>query len=284
MNISPTVTTALHRSWLQIQKHAPEILTTIGVGSVLTGAFFAAKNTLKLEERIDEGADRLETVNAAIEAGEVKEGARTAVYVRNTVEVAKLYVIPGTLIVGGIVCFLGANHILNQRTAAAVAAYNGLAASYKAYRKRVAEEVGEEKEKDLYYGEKTVTKEIDGKKVKTKVLVDGEHVGSPYRFVYDQYNDSWTGFHDENLHRVITIQNMYNDLLQARGHIFLRDILLTLGIQDTPASAITGWIYDPDNPDHEGDNFIEFNIRDYQSEHGYILLDFNVDGTIFDKI
>jgi hypothetical protein len=77
---------------------------------------------------------------------------------------------------------------------------------------------------------------------------------------------------------------MHNDLLRARGHVFLHEVLDTLGIQRTPESAIVGWIFDSENPDHIGDNFIEFNIRDYQSEYGYILLDFNVDGTIFDKI
>lgn len=285
MNISPTLTNALGKVALQIQKHSPTILTVIGAASVTTAAVLAAKNTLKLEERIDEGQDRLVHVNDLIEQGEAPEGARTGVYIRNAVEVAKLYVLPGTLLIGGVACFFGANHILNKRTAAAIAAYNGLASSYEAYRKRVAEEVGEEKERDLFLGQKDEEYTDDkGKKQKRKVLVDGEHTGHPYRFVYDNHNDNWSGFHDQNLFRLQVVQNMYNDTLKRNGHVFLRDILNTLGIEDTPASVITGWIYDPDNPDHTGDNFIEFNVRDFQAEYGYILLDFNVDGTIFDKI
>lgn len=285
MNISPALQTGFHRVMLQIQKHAPEILTTIGVASVLTAGVLAAKNTLKLEQTIDEGQDRLRWANEQIEAGDVKESARTAAYVRNVLEVGKLYLVPTTMMVGGLVCILSAQNILNKRNAALVAAYNGLAASYEAYRERVREEYGEEKEREIFYGERTeMVEDENGKKVKRKVLVDGEHVGHPYRFVYDAHNENWTGFNDTNLFRLQVAQNMYNDMLKAKGHVFLRDILNTLGIQDTPASAITGWIYDPENPDHQGDNFIEFNIRDYQYEYGYILLDFNVDGTIFDKI
>lgn len=280
MNISPTLQKAL----LQLQKHAPAILTTVGVASVVTAGVLAAKNTLKLEETIDEGQDRLRWTNEQIEAGEASERARTLTYVRNVVEIGKLYFIPTTLMVGGIVCILSSQNILNKRNAALAAAYNGLAASYDAYRERVREELGEEKERDIFLGQKDEIVEIDGKKVKKKVLVDGEYAGSPYRFRYDQTNENWTGFHDENLFRLQVAQNMYNDLLKAKGHVFLRDVLTTLGIQDTPASAVTGWIYDPDNPKHLGDNFIEFNVRDFQAEYGYILLDFNVDGTIWDKI
>jgi len=285
MNISPNVQKAISRGLMQVQKHAPAILTTIGVTSVVVGGVLAAKNTLKLEEKIDEGQDRLRWVNEQIEEGDAPVQHRTGVYVRNVVEVGKLYILPVTLAAGGIICILSAQNILNKRNAALVAAYNGLAASYEAYRERVREDHGEEYDRDVFLGQRTETVEGEnGKKVKQKVLVDGEHAASPFRFKYDNTNENWTGFHDDNLFRLQVAQNMYNDRLKARGHVFLRDVLNTLGIEDTPASVITGWIYDPENPDHEGDNFIEFNVRDYQTEHGYILLDFNVDGTIFDKI
>ncbi|QCG77545.1 hypothetical protein SEA_DIZZYRUDY_48 [Microbacterium phage DizzyRudy] len=286
MNISPAVQKAVSRSLLQVQKHAPTILTTVGVVSVVAAGVLAAKNTLKLEERIDEGQDRLRWANEQIEEGELPENARTAVYIRNVVEVTKLYMLPGTLMLGGIAAILGGQHILNKRNAALVAAYNGIAASYEAYRERVREEVGEERERELYFGEQTETQMVDGKKTVVKTLVDGEHVGSPYRFVYDQSNENWTGFHDENVFRLTVAQNMYNDLLKRRGHIFLRDILITLGIEPTHASAQVGWVFDENDPNHQGDNFIEFNIRDYQddSRYGFIVMDFNVDGIILDKI
>lgn len=287
MNISHTLQKAFGRSLLQIQKHSPAILTTVGVVSVVAAGVLAAKNTLKLEERVDEGGDRIRWTKEQIEEGSVPEAALTLAYAKNVTEVCKLYIAPATLMVGGIVCILGAQNILSKRNVALAAAYKGLETAFDAYRERVREEVGEEKERDIYFGERTEEIEDEkGKKKTVKRPVDGQHVASPYRFVYDSTNENWTGWHDQNLFRVTQAQSMYNDLLKARGHVFLNEVLDTLGFERTQAGAVTGWIYDPENPEHEGDNFIEFNIRDYQDDqrYGYIVLDFNVDGTIFDKI
>lgn len=287
MNVSPAIEKFVSRTALQLSKHSPVILTTVGVAAILTSGVLAARNTLRLERTLDDGADRLYAAKKDVEDGEAAGAQVAKTYVRNSVEVAKLYLTPASLMVGGLVCVLSAQNILHKRNVALAAAYKGLESAYGAYRERVREELGEEKESDLYYNlrEEEVVDE-KGKATKVKRPVDGQHSASPYRFIYDMQNENWSGFHDDNLFRVTAIQNMFNDRLRARGHVLLHEVLDTLGFERTPASIIVGWIYDENNPDHVGDNFIEFNIRDYQSDPdlGYILLDFNVDGTIFDKI
>lgn len=285
MNISPAIQKAFGRTLLQVQKHSPAILTTVGVVGVVAAGILAAKNTLKLEATVDEGQARLQNAKSLVEEGEASEKAITVAYTKNVIEVAKLYVAPTTLMVTGLVCILSAQNILNKRNAALAAAYKGLESAFGAYRERVREELGEEREEQIRYGlrEEEVTDE-KGKKTKVLKPVDGQHVGSEYRFVYDVSNENWSGFHDDNLFRVTMVQNMANDILKAKGHIFLSEVLDTLGFERTPASIITGWVYDKDNPNHPGDNQVDFGIRDFQDEHGFILLDFNVDGTIFDKI
>ena len=66
-----------------------------------------------------------------------------------------------------------------------------------------------------------------------------------------------------------------------------------LGIPKTAAGQQVGWIYDPKNPKHEGDNFVDFGIYDISKEanrnfvNGYekcVWIDPNVDGYILDKI
>lgn len=285
MNISESIQNKLGPALLTLKHHSPTILTGVGVAALLGAGVLAAKNTLKLENVVDESNKRLDLVNDAIENERATNRDRTKVYVRNVVEVAKLYVVPGGLAIGGAIMVLSAHNIVTKRNAALAAAYNTLATSFEAYRERVREEVGEEKESDLYYNLKTEEREVDGKKVLVKVPQDGEHSGSPFRFYYDSTNENWTGFHLENLHRVQIAQNVYNDRLQQRGWVMLSEILINLGIQPTEASFVTGWIKDPDTSDGvPRDNFIEFNIRDFQTEYGYILLDFNVQGTVFDKI
>ena len=86
-------------------------------------------------------------------------------------------------------------------------------------------------------------------------------------------------------------QQYANDLLVARGHLFLNEVYDMLGIERTKAGQVVGWIYDPKNPN--GDNYIDFGIYDVNKAknrdfvNGYepvILLDFNVDGNIWDKM
>jgi hypothetical protein len=79
-------------------------------------------------------------------------------------------------------------------------------------------------------------------------------------------------------------------MLRARGHVFLNDVYDSLGIPRSKAGAVVGWVL---NRNGEGDNFISFGvfdgttqeIRDFVNGYeGSILLDFNVDGVIYDKI
>ena len=85
-----------------------------------------------------------------------------------------------------------------------------------------------------------------------------------------------------------TQQNYANDLLKARGHLFLNEVYSMLGIPHTSAGAIVWWTIGAG-----GDNYVDFGIFTRDSQvvrefvNGYersILLDFNVDGVIWDMI
>jgi hypothetical protein len=79
---------------------------------------------------------------------------------------------------------------------------------------------------------------------------------------------------------VTRAQQWFNDSLQLDGHVFLQDVTRHLGFPDSKVGAVTGWIYKKGT----GDDYIDFKIKDLQDSHGYILLDFNVDGVILDLI
>jgi hypothetical protein len=62
-----------------------------------------------------------------------------------------------------------------------------------------------------------------------------------------------------------------------------------LGLSHTSAGAVVGWVYDRNN--EHGDNYIDFGVFEHDSSplysngrDGAILLDFNVDGVIYDLI
>ena len=84
-------------------------------------------------------------------------------------------------------------------------------------------------------------------------------------------------------------QEFANEMLRSKGHLFLNEVYDILGFPRTKAGQVVGWIYDEKNP--VGDNYVDFGIYDITDErkrdfiNGYersILLDFNVDGNIWD--
>ena len=111
---------------------------------------------------------------------------------------------------------------------------------------------------------------------------------SVYARFFDEYSPQWTAYPEQNLVFLKHTESMMNDMLLAKKHVFLNEVYDALGIERTSAGAVVGWVLNGD-----GDNFISFGMYDFDSERGRafingnehsILLDFNVDGVIFDKI
>ena len=276
MNISPTLQRTLSRSALQLQKYSPQILTAVGIAGLVTAGVLAAKNTLKLESTLDTARERLEDVKS--EEEHTQKDVNRAV-AKNVVDLGKLYWVPVTLATGSVVAILVGHNILHKRNLALVAAYKGLEQAFSEYRKRVIEEYGEEKDEKFRYGVRDVVTvdEETGKKTKSQEITVPN---SDYIFSFGPENDNWNGKHEHNLFFVTRFQNIFNDKLQAHGHVFLNEVLDALGIERTKAGAVTGWVWKAGS----GDDFIDFGIRDWQDSNGYILLDFNVDGVILDLI
>jgi hypothetical protein len=75
-------------------------------------------------------------------------------------------------------------------------------------------------------------------------------------------------------------------MLKARGHLFLNEVYDSLGMPRSEAGAVVGWIMGA------GDDYVNFGVLidndmcivDFFYADDEILLDFNVDGVIFDKI
>lgn len=272
MNISPALKRTLSRTGLKVSKYSPQILTAVGIAGLVTAGILAARNTLKLEETLDNSRNRLDL---AKEHPETTQADINKAYAKNIYDLAKLYAVPVTLGVAGIVSILVGHNILHKRNLALIVAYKGLEQAFQDYRKRVIEEYGEEADEKFRYGIKdVVTVDENGKKVKSQELITSDYIHS-----FGPENQNW-GRHEHNLFYVTRAQSYFNDKLQTDGHVFLQDVLRHLGLSDSKVGAVTGWVYDRNT----GDDYIDFGIKDMQASHGYILLDFNVDGVILDLI
>lgn len=289
---------------LKAIKHSPEILAGVGVVGVVGSLVMACKATTKLSDVLEESKEQLDKIKevAADPAYEEKysqDDAKkdtTITYVQTAMKVTKLYAPSVILCASSLGCLLASNNILKKRNAALSAAYMTVDKSFKEYRKRVADRFGEEVEKEIRYNIKAeeITKvDEDGNEVTETVKVmdgtDDPNSYSDYARFFDESCAAWQNDAEYNLTFLKAQQQYANDLLKARGRLFLNEVYRMLGIDETKAGQVVGWVYNPDNP--TGDNFVDFGIYNMQRErvrafvNGYepnILLDFNVDGVIWD--
>lgn len=289
MNISPSLNRAISRVSFRAQKYSPALLTGAGVVALIGAGVLAAKATLKLEDTLDAAENRMSRAKTVVEAGEADQKVIVQAQIKNVVEVGKIYWLPATLAISGTVLVLAGHHILNKRYAGMVVAYKGLETAFNNYRQRVIEQYGEQVDKDIRYGLKQESIEDENGKKKKVTSVDRAST-SDYIFEFGPANDNFVPNHEHNMFLLRSQQNVFNDILRGRegNHVLLHEVLDALGLPRTPASLVTGWVYDPDNKfgenDIKRDNVISFGIEDQWDANGYILLDFNVDGYIADKI
>lgn len=291
----PVVGRTLSRGALITKKYSPEILTGVGVVSVVAAAVMASKATLKLEPIVDTMNAHMEVAKNTTPSPDYTDKDllrdKTIIITRGVTDIVKLYGPSVTLGMAGIGCIIGAHGIMRKRNVALVAAYKTIESSYAKYRERVIEDLGVEKDREYQYGkaQATVIKDEETGEEKDILVIDPNGV-SGYAKFFDEFNKNWKKSSEFNLMFLRCQQNYANDLLRARGHVFLNDVYDMLGIPRTKEGQVVGWVY---NEKNGGDNFIDFNIYNPDNDmarefvNGYersILLDFNVDGPILDMI
>ena len=303
----------------QLKKHSPEILIVAGVVGTVASAVMACKATTKVNDILEESKEKVNKIHEVVErveAGEVvecedKNGEITTyevedskkdlaiVYAQTGLKFVKLYgpsVALGLLSIG---CIVKSNDILRKRNVALAAAYATVDKGFKEYRSRVVERFGETVDRELKYNVKaeeikeTVVDEETGKKktVKKTVEVVNPNAYSQYAVFFNESNPNWEDNAEFNKMFLIAQQNHANHLLRIKKRLFLNDVYELLGFEPTKAGQIVGWVYDPNN-EESGDNYIDFGIFEYKVANqrfvnGYepvILLDFNVDGNVWENM
>lgn len=278
---------------MKLKKHSPEILVVAGIAGTVVSAVLACKATTKVAEILDETKGTLDTIPEGMETGAINGKKDTVVvYAQTGMKLAKLYgpaIILGTLSVTSI---LASNNILRLRNVALGAAYAAIDKSFKEYRGRVIEHFGEQVDTELKYGikaKKFEEIEVDPetgkeKKVKKTVMVADPNLQSDYAVYFDSKSRNYETNPDYNRMFLKAQQAFANDKLQTRGHLFLNEVLDDLDLPRTPAGQIVGWT--KDGPD----GYVNFRIVEVEREtedgrhEPALLLDFNVEGNIWEKM
>jgi hypothetical protein len=295
-SLSNVLTSKVGRQILHLQKHSPTILFAAGVVGVVGTVVLASRATLKLEEIVIDHevmAGKAEIVRDSQEYPEYTEAAYkkdlVLLYMKTSAKVLKLYAPAIVIGAASIAALSGAHLVLNRRNVGLTAAYAALEKGYQEYRKRVVDQYGDDKDRELRYGlqDKEIVEEDEHGAVVTtvKALSSGEQ--SIYARFFDELSPSWERNMDYNRLFVQCQQNYANDLFRARGHVFLNEVYAMLGIPHSKEGAVVGWVKG------HGDDFIDFGVfrnNEYRGmefvngEAPGILLDFNVAGVIYDKI
>lgn len=299
--IMKSVNGVASKTVMKLKKHSPEILVVAGITGTVVSAVLACKATTKVAEILDETKGTLDTIHEGMETGAIngqeyttEDGKKdtVVVYAQTGMKLAKLYapaIILGTL---SITSILASNNILRKRNVALGAAYAAIDKSFKEYRGRVIERFGEQVDTELKYGikaKKFEEIEVDPetgkeKKVKKTVMVADPNLQSDYAVYFDSKSRNYETNPDYNRMFLKAQQAFANDKLQTRGHLFLNEVLDDLDLPRTPAGQIVGWT--KDGPD----GYVNFRIVEVEREtedgrhEPALLLDFNVEGNIWEKM
>ena len=286
MKLIPTAVAAkAARQVLVVQKHSPQILFAAGIAGAVTSTVMACKSTLKLEEVLDDAEAEISDVkmNRDQNTREYYQDL-SYVYAKGAYRVGRLYAAPiaiGSLSIGALT---GSHITLTRRNAAVTAAYAATQKAFEDYRERVQDQLGEKKESDIHHAVQVVdVVDENGKKIKTPHADPNKW--SMYARFFDEASVNWQKNAELNRIFVTAQQNYANHLLHARGHVFLNEVYDMLGIPRCKAGQSVGWVVNDG-----GDNYIDFgmyeagNANFINGAERNIILDFNVDGVIWDKI
>lgn len=306
-NLGKNVSKVAGKTELALKKKSPEILLGVGIAGFVGTVVVACRATLRADEVLEYHKKKMDDIHEAKEIadkdpnGELEYDDKlyqqdiTFQYLRTTGNMLKLYVPSIALGSLSIACILVSRNIMQARYLGAVAAYNSVSTAFDQYRKRVKDEYGEDLDHHFRYGteygELNVIDE-NGKKTKEKVKTESISTdvidpGDDTCRFFDNSNPNWDKNPQFSMMFLRGQQNYLNDLLHTRGHVFLNEVYDALGFPHTPQGAVLGWV------EGEGDNFIDFGLYDPKKDDvrrfvngtdNVIMLTFNHDGVIFDKI
>ena len=263
----------------------------VGIGGVVGGTVLACKATRKLDPIIEDHNKTVEEIHEKHEETESRDLAKA--YIKTGVELTKLYLPSGLVLIGSVGCIVGSHTILSRRNVALGAAYAALDSGFKEYRKNIIEKYGETADIEAKYSVKAKkSKDEEGNPtVHYELTEKTRRDPSVYAKIFDETNPYWDDSAEYNKMFLLKQQDYCNEQLKANGRLFLNDVYKVLGFTETKAGQVVGWIYDENDP--VGDNYIDFGIYDVKNSqkcafvNGFeksIILDFNVDGNIWEMM
>ena len=298
-----SITTAFHTGMARISKHAPTILSITASAGVIATGYLAWQAGTRFE--YVEGRDWERRKECQRNADNIpdEDVPKIERMLRIKFILDTAYTVAPAAIVGAatITMIYFSNSISKKRLAAVGAAYTALQTAFDGYKKTMVDALGKETVEKIVApklpnigksAEEILSSDnkSDAADVADAVIASMKEL-SPYaRIISEDSSNCWDDSEDytsENLH---AIQLWANRRLERKGHLFLNEVFDQLGLSRTREGAVVGWIKNSEN----GDGYVSFGdfdssiyrvpSDDYSRVDSNFILDFNVDGMIWDKI
>ena len=207
---------------LSVNKHAPEILTGVGIAGMITTTILAVKATPKALDMIDE------------KKYETDIGKHDVLPVMDLVRATWRCYVPAALTsMASIACLIGASTVNHRRNAALAAAYQLTEKAISEYKNAVIETIGEKKEQAIR--DKVAENQMKDHPVSTsEVIVTGNGDTLCYDSISGRYFQS-------TIDKIKRAENEINAKLIADMYVALNDFYEELGLSPTSIGDDIGW-------------------------------------------
>lgn len=297
-----SITTAFYTGVARISKHAPTILSVTASAGVIATGYLAWKAGTRFEDVEGRDWDRrkecLRNADTIPDEDVPKiERKNRILFILDTVRTVAPAAIVGA---ATITMIYFSNSISKKRLAAMGAAYATLQTAFDGYKRTMVEALGKESvDKILKPKLPNVGKSAE-EILSSDNKSDAAHVSdavvnslkalSPYaRIIAEESSTCWDPNEDYTSQNLAAVQLWANRRLERKGHLFLNEVFDQLGLSRTREGAVVGWL-----KNGEGDNYVSFGdfdasiyrvpSDDYTRVDSNFIVDFNVDGVIWDRI
>lgn len=297
-----SITTAFYTGVARISKHAPTILSVTASAGVIATGYLAWKAGTRFEDVEGRDWDRrkecLRNADTIPDEDVPKiERKNRILFILDTVRTVAPAAIVGA---ATITMIYFSNSISRKRLAAMGAAYATLQTAFDGYKRTMVEALGKESvDKILKPNLPNVGKSAeeilssDNKSDAANVsdaVVNSLKALSPYaRIIAEESSTCWDPNEDYTSQNLAAVQLWANRRLERKGHLFLNEVFDQLGLSRTREGAVVGWL-----KNGEGDGYVSFGdfdasiyrvpSDDYTRVDSNFIVDFNVDGVIWDRI
>lgn len=300
----------------KVKFRSPELLIGAGVVGLVGAAVVAVRRGVRWHTAAKaEIVHDLETIKKAEGSPQYTREARVRDYAqvigKGVWSFTQIYGPSVAVGAASVVSILAGTGILRGRLAAVASAAATAQAALDRYRQRVREKLGEDSDYEFAYevsAKKAKIKHEDGTK-ETQVTYhlvpsSGEWMSaSPYSRLWDESALEWSPNRELQYLTLRSLENHFNRELDVRGVVFLNDVYTALGLPMSKDAALVGWVKDYEKPKMAklaaelgrvpGDGVISFGVFENESpsaraylsgDDDRVVLDFNVDGVIYDLI